>query len=93
MMLATIIAQAAMVAAVVALVIVARRPPGRGLAGRTVVVNLVTGESLRGVIVGDHADRLVLRDVVYQAPSGDHPADGVVHVLRDRVGWMQEPGA
>lgn len=68
-----------------------RRDHPRGMVGRTVVVNTRSGESLRGVLVADHADRVSLRDAVYLRAGAEVAIDGLAHVPRGSVSWVQEP--
>jgi len=56
--------------------------PGPTLAGRTVVVNTPKpdDQSVRGVVVSHHADRITLREAEYLHASGAQPAAGLVHL-------------
>lgn len=69
-----------------------RHAPGPPLAGRTVVVHTrrPDDQTLRGVLVAQHADRLTLREAVYVHASGEQPAGGLVHVPTEAVAWIQE---
>jgi hypothetical protein len=66
--------------------------PGPSLVGETVVIQIRGEEhSVRGVVHGDHADRIVLRDAVYLHAGGQQsPAGGVVSVLRAAISSLQE---
>lgn len=69
-----------------------RLRPAPSLRGRTVVVHTrrPDDQSLRGVLVAEHADRLTLRDVVYLHATGDRETGGLVHVPLASISWMQE---
>lgn len=70
----------------------ARNSIGPPLAGRTVVVHTrrPDDQSLRGVLVAQHADRLTLRDVVYLHLSGEQEVGGMVHIPLGAVSFVQE---
>lgn len=69
-----------------------RAAPGPSLVGRTVVVHTrrPDDQSVRGVLVAHHADRLVLRDAVYLHATGTQAADGLVHIPLLTMSTMQE---
>ncbi len=95
MTLALIVLAAALAFVVVVLAGVAvrsRLAPGPVLTGRTLVVHTrrPDDQTLRGVLHGQYADRLTLRDAVYVHPSGEQPAGGLVHVPLANVSWVQE---
>ena len=47
-------------------------------------------QSIRGVLLGDYADRVVLRDAIYLYASGEQAAAGLVHIPRATISTMQE---
>lgn len=94
MTLALIFTTAALLAAVGALVaLTARRQlPGPSLKGATVVLTVGEGASeqtVRGVVLADHADRLTLHQALYVTPLGEQAAAGLVHVYRP-LGAVQQ---
>jgi hypothetical protein len=66
--------------------------PGPSLVGRTVVVHTrrPDDQSVRGVLVAHHTDRLVLREAVYVHASGSQDAGGLIHVPLLGVSTVQE---
>lgn len=68
------------------------RTPGPSLVGRTVVVHTrqPDDQSVRGVLVGQHADRLVLREAVYLHGESSVEAAGLVHLPTMVVSTVQE---
>lgn len=62
------------------------------LVRRTVVVHLVDGQSLRGVMVGEYKDAIVLRHGEYLGRDGITTVDGEAVVPRERIGWIQVTG-
>lgn len=69
----------------------ASRPPRRGLAGRTVVVHTEGGESVRGIVASEHADRLTLEQAFYLHHGGNETRiDGLWHAPRARITGTQE---
>lgn len=68
--------------------------PGTPLTARTVIVNTrrPDDQTIRGVLVAQHADRLTLRDVVYLHGSAERAVDGIVHVPAANVAFVQEIG-
>jgi hypothetical protein len=88
----TLIAAVVLAAATTVLVMTAMPGCSRPrLTGATVVVNTVGATSLRGVVHGEHADRLVLRDatVLVVGADAEVPAGGSLHVFRDRIDFVQ----
>jgi hypothetical protein len=89
-------AACALLAVVVALVV--RSPSGRGvlpapaLAGKSVVVHTKRpdDQSIRGILVGQYADRWILQDAVYLHREGSVAAEGVVHVPVLSISSVQE---
>lgn len=66
-----------------------RRPP---LLGRTVLVNLRSGNAVGGVVTHDGKDCLVVRGVTVHEPGSDPaPADGEVLIERTNVDFIQMP--
>ena len=59
------------------------------LTGRTVVVHMTHGASVRGVLIGAYRDCLVLTHAAYLGTESVEKVDGEVVVLRERVAWMQ----
>jgi hypothetical protein len=92
---AILIFAAALVLLAAALVLSARPPrTGAVLSGRTVTVNTrrPDDQSIRGVLVAHHSDRLTLADAVYVV-AGEAPdieISGTVHVLTANVAFLQE---
>jgi hypothetical protein len=97
-MLALILTAIVALAAVGALTFIALRSqlaPGPSLAGRTVEVHTKRpdDQTIRGVLVAQHADRWGLTDAVYRHASGDQPiADPIVWIPAGNVAWFSEPG-
>ncbi len=79
--------------AVAAVLLVVLRTRGRGpvLVGRLVVVSTIAGEGVRGVMVGDHRDRVSLHQAsVIDAKGSETQAGGVVHIPAGQVLFIQE---
>lgn len=94
-MIALIFTAVVAVAAVVALAVVALRSQlaaGPSLAGRTIVVHTKKpdDQSVRGVLFAHHADRLVLREVVYLHAESATPLQGLVSFPMESVSFWQE---
>ena len=88
-------AACALLAAVVALVVLAVRSrvlPAPALAGKSVVVHTKRpdDQSIRGILVGQYADRWILQDAVYLHREGSVAAEGVVHVPVLSISSVQE---
>jgi hypothetical protein len=64
-------------------------PEPEGLVKQTVIVHGKDGTSLRGVLLAEHADRLTLVQAFYLDGPAEHPVDGLAHVLRPNVAWVQ----
>lgn len=64
--------------------------PGPSLYGRSVVVSTrrPDDQSIRGVLVAQHSDRVTLREAIYL--PGDKAIDGLVHVPVANVAFVQE---
>jgi len=93
MTVALIVLAVVLIVAVGALAFVALRArisPGPSLASKTVVVHTRDEQSIRGLLVAQHADRLSLRSAVYLHGSGDQPVEGLAHVPTSSISWMQE---
>lgn len=90
--LAAILATVLVAILVVAARVGRRRDPGYEC--RTVVVQTTDGRSLRGVVHGDHADRVALRGAVLLRGDGDTdvPLDGCVWIDRSAVAFLQVIG-
>jgi hypothetical protein len=84
------------VVAAVALVVPAaillrpRLNPGPSLASKTIVVHTTDGKSLRGVLHGQYADRITLREAVILHGEDEQPAGGLQHIPLGSISWMQE---
>lgn len=87
----TFIAVAA-IAGLVFLTVRARMMPAPSLVKRTVVVHTrrPDDQTIRGVLVAQHADRLILKEAVYMYGSGNQPILGLAHVPVGAISWMQE---
>lgn len=63
------------------------------LVARTVVVHTTQDASIRGILVGEYRDCLVLKHSVYLGTLGgerlETPIDGEVVVPREQVAWIQ----
>lgn len=63
------------------------------LVARTVVVHTTQDASLRGILVGEYRDCLVLKHGVYLGTIGgdriETPVDGEVVIPRGQVAWIQ----
>lgn len=94
MTIALIIIACALLAAVLALagLLAGRLLPGPPLRGRTVTVNTrrPDDQTIKGVLVSQHADRLTLMDAVYVTPAGEQPIGGQVHIPTGAVAWLQD---
>lgn len=92
LILAAALALLAVVVGVVVLAIKSRVVPGPSLVGGTVVVHTKRpdDQSLRGILVGQHADRWILKDAVYLYPEGSVAAEGLVHVPVLSISSVQE---
>lgn len=84
----------AAIAALTYITLRSRLSPGPTLVGKTLVVHTAAPDqkTLRGILHGQHADRLSLREVVELRPGDleDIPHGGVVHVPVARVLMIQE---
>lgn len=83
------------VAAIAGVIIFAARArvlPGPSLVGKTVVVNTrrPDDQSVRGVLVAQHADRLILRDAVFLHKTGSIDAGGFIHMPLLGISTVQE---
>lgn len=70
-----------------------RLSPAPSLAGRTVVIHTrrPDDQSIRGVMVAQHADRWTLREAVYLGAGGnEHSVGGLTHVPVVNIAWAQE---
>lgn len=87
----TLIAVAA-IAGLVFLTVRARLMPAPSLVKRTVVVHTrrPDDQTIRGVLVAQHADRLILKEAVYMYGSGNQPIAGLAHIPVGSISWMQE---
>lgn len=82
-------------AAVIALTLIAIRSTlstGPTLASKTVIVHTrrPDDQSLRGILVAQHADRITLSEVVHLYASGDQAVAGSVHIPLVNVSTIQE---
>jgi len=62
----------------------------QSLTGETLLVHTCDDQSIRGVLVARHSDRITLADVVVLHASGEQPANGVAHIPWANVAWIQE---
>lgn len=63
----------------------------RSLVKRTVIVHTKDGQSVRGVLCAHHSDRLTLTEAFYLTDKqAELPIDGLAHVPRSNVAWIQE---
>jgi hypothetical protein len=98
-LLALILVALVALAAVGALTYIALRSqltPGPSLVGKTVEVHTKRpdDQTIRGVLVAQHADRWGLTEAVYRHASGDKPiADPIVWVPKENLAWCSEPVA
>jgi hypothetical protein len=61
------------------------------LVAKTVIVHTRDDRSLKGCMIGDHADRLSLHAASYLSPGGGETSlQGTVHVPRANVAFLQE---
>jgi hypothetical protein len=61
----------------------------RQLERKSVSVHTTDGQSLKGVLVGEYRDCLVLVHAEYLSGDTTQPLDGEAVVLRERVSWIQ----
>lgn len=67
-----------------------RRPAAGRLVGETLVVHTTDDQSIRGVVVAQHADRYELRDAVLLVSSdARHEIPGLTAVPVNSVSWWQ----
>ena len=59
------------------------------LTRRTVTVHTTDGQSLKGILIGEYRDSLVLAHAEYLTGDTREPLDGEAVILRDRVSWIQ----
>lgn len=91
-----IIAAAIVVALVVLVVAVWRLAPARPARGQVVTVHtkLPDDQTIRGVLVHEYRDRLILQDAEYiDEEHGAVPIAGAVRVPTAGVSWIQEHAA
>jgi hypothetical protein len=61
------------------------------LVKKTVIVNTVDGQSLKGVLLYQHLDRYTLTNSAYlQANGSDTPIDGLAHIPLRQISFIQE---
>lgn len=61
------------------------------LVKKTVIVHTKDGQSVRGALYAQHADRVTLTQAVYlQDKQPELPIDGLAHVPCGNVAWIQE---
>ena len=73
-------------------IVTSRRAPTARLVGETIVVHTQKpdDQSIRGVVVAEHADRLVLRDaIILVAEDVQHAIPGMSEIPRDSISWWQ----
>lgn len=61
----------------------------RQLERKSVTVHTTDGQSLKGVLIGEHRDCIVLAHAEYLSGDTSEPLDGEAVVLRERVSWIQ----
>lgn len=59
------------------------------LLAHTIVVHTTDGISLRGVLVGQYRDVIVLANAMHLGPDGDTKVDGNAVIPREKIGWIQ----
>lgn len=59
------------------------------LLAHNVVVHTKDGMSLRGALIGEYKDAIVLGNASHLGPDGDTKIDGQAVVLRDQISWIQ----
>lgn len=59
------------------------------LVRHSVALHLTDGQSIRGVLLAEHKDCLVLGQAGYLGTDGVTKVDGEVVVPRERISWMQ----
>jgi hypothetical protein len=61
------------------------------LVKKTMIVNTKDGQSVRGVLIRQHSDRLTLDNALYLQENGRETAiDGLTHIPISNVSWVQE---
>ena len=75
-----------------ALALRSRVMPGPSLVAKTVVIHTKRpdDQSIRGVLVAQHADRFTLREAIYLHSGGEQEVGGLVHVPIEAVAFLQE---
>jgi hypothetical protein len=61
----------------------------RRLLRETIVAHLRSGDSLRGVLVAEHRDCLILAHAAFLDATSTTPVDGEAVIPRDQVSWVQ----
>lgn len=92
MTVAIIVLAACLVAVVLvlsALLVRSRLDPGPPLTSKTVWVHTREDRTIRGVLIGQHADRVTLREAAVVHKDGETPA-GLVHIPIGQIHFMQE---
>lgn len=61
------------------------------LVAKTVIIHTRDDQSLKGCMIGDHADRVSLHAASYLTPGGGETGlQGTVHVPRANIAFLQE---
>lgn len=66
-----------------------RRKWNERLERRTIVIHTTDGQSLRGVLVGEYRDSLVLSHAYALGAQAVQAIDGEAVIPRERVAWVQ----
>lgn len=56
----------------------------------SVVVHLSSGSSIRGILVGEYRDAIVLAHAHYLTAGGAEPIDGEAGIPRATIAWIQQ---
>lgn len=68
-----------------------RRDRSSSLVKKTVIVNTVDGQSLKGILLYEHSDKYTLTNSAYlQANGADTPIDGLTHIPLRQISFIQE---
>lgn len=63
------------------------------LIARSIVINMTNGESIRGILVGNFKDSLVIKHAIHLGTLDGQrlevPIDGEATVPRERIAWIQ----
>lgn len=93
LLVVALIAILALVAGLVVVTVQARTSPGPSLVNRTLVIHTHDGQTIRGLLENQHADRWTLREAEYErteTDGGNVPLDGLAHIPVATISWVQE---